>query len=106
MIKGQQRGNYSITANILQKCEPQISKVQSGECHLFLLHTSAGLSLGNFTDPRQQVVNARLYQAMVPYSKDFQHNYAGEDDMTSHGLCNIMGVSLTLPIVNGALQLG
>lgn len=43
---------------------------------------------------------------MIPYDKKFQHVYAGQDDMSSHGLCNLIGVSLNVGIKNGKLLIG
>jgi len=36
----------------------------------------------------------------------FKHTYEGSDDMPAHLKSSILGVSLTIPIINGELSLG
>lgn len=70
LIKGKQRGNYQITTDILKKCGLGISEIKQGECNLFLLHTSAAISINNYLDPKYQKQNTEFYKKVQPYTKD------------------------------------
>jgi secondary thiamine-phosphate synthase enzyme len=36
----------------------------------------------------------------------YEHTMEGRDDMPAHAKCSLFGVSLTIPITNGKLNLG
>ena len=49
-----------------------------------------------------QIMN-RLVKENEPY---YNHTMEGLDDMPAHAKCSLFGVSLTIPITNGRLNLG
>jgi secondary thiamine-phosphate synthase enzyme len=75
--------------------------------HLFIKHTSAGLSLNENADPDVQTDMAAIFDRLVkerePY---YTHTLEGDDDMPAHAKSSIVGNSLSIPITNGRLNLG
>ncbi len=103
-LKERSRGFHLITHEILQNL-PTLPKV--GLLHLFIKHTSCGLSINENADPdvrydMNSIFN-RLVKEREPY---YQHTLEGDDDMPAHAKCTIVGSSLTIPISNGRLNLG
>ena len=98
------RGMHLITEQINKQIEDIIS---IGTAHLFLLHTSASLCLGENFDPTVRSDTETFLSDLIPesYSK-FQHTYEGGDDMPAHLKSLIIGASLTIPVTNGKLHLG
>jgi len=50
-LKGRKRGCYLITDEILSNIQKELSGFQVGLCNIFLVHTSAGLTLNENCDP-------------------------------------------------------
>lgn len=103
-LKERSRGFHLVTNEILQNL-PALPKV--GILHLFIKHTSCGLSINENADPdvrydMNSIFN-RLVKEREPY---YQHTLEGDDDMPAHAKCTIVGSSLTIPISNGRLNLG
>lgn len=103
-LKERSRGFHLITGEILQNL-PALPKV--GILHLFIKHTSCGLSINENADPdvrydMNSIFN-RLVKEREPY---YQHTLEGDDDMPAHAKCTIVGSSLSIPITNGRLNLG
>ena len=106
------RGCHDFTADIAAAAEGigMGSKVRTGWLNLFCQHTSASLtvserSIGSGAGDRLE----RALNDTVPESWNdefFVHTYEGPDDMPGHVKASIMGPSITVPIVNGALGLG
>ena len=78
-----------------------------GLLHLIVKHTSCALSINENADPdvrsdMEQILN-HLVKENEPY---YDHTLEGADDMPAHAKCSLFGVSLTLPISQGRLNLG
>ena len=77
------------------------------EFHLFIKHTSAGLSINENADPDVRMDMESIFNHLVkerePY---YQHTLEGNDDMPAHAKSSIIGTSVTIPITNGKLNLG
>jgi secondary thiamine-phosphate synthase enzyme len=78
------------------------SGVQEGLCHLFVPHTTAGLTLNENWDPDVRYDLVRALEAMVPDVR-FQH---AEGNSPAHLLATLVGASETLLIERGRLVLG
>ncbi len=46
------------------------------------------------------------YQGIVPENGRYRHTMEGSDDMPAHVKSSLFGVSLTIPVTNGKLNLG
>lgn len=106
VLKGRKRGVYLVTAEVMAQARDIIQSIRTGVCFLFLMHTSAALSINENADPTvREDMNAILHD-LVPDSTHYRHNYEGDDDMPAHALSTLAGCSLTIPISGGTLALG
>jgi secondary thiamine-phosphate synthase enzyme len=98
----------TTTHNELQDITSQVqqavgqSGVRAGICHIFVPHTTAGVTLNENWDPDVRGDLVRALGAMVP-AVSFQH---GEGNSPAHLLSTLVGVSQTVLIDGGALALG
>ena len=98
------RGFHLVTDEVLSHLPPL---PDAGLVHLFVKHTSAGLSINENADPdvRSDMASVldRLIREREPY---YAHTLEGDDDMPAHAKSTLAGVSLTIPITAGRLNLG
>ncbi len=99
------RGFHLIEAEILRKV-PEIGEIEVGMLHLFLKHTSASLCLGENADPSVRKDLERFFGDIADEKPYYTHTYEGRDDMPAHIKSVMIGVSLTIPITNGKLNMG
>lgn len=103
-LQARRRGFHLITGEIIRNLPP-LPKV--GLLHLFIKHTSAGLSINENADPDVRVDMESIFNHLVkerePY---YQHTLEGDDDMPAHAKSSIIGTSITIPITNGKVNLG
>lgn len=98
------RGFHLITQFILS----QISNLPTqGILHLFIKHTSAGLTINENADPDVRTDFENIFNKLVPEHMPFlTHTIEGADDMPAHIKASLVGSSVTIPITNGQLNLG
>lgn len=100
------RGFHLITNEITSKLD-KMSDIKTGVAHIFIKHTSAGLTINENADPSVRRDFETHFNRMVPEDMSmFEHTLEGADDMTSHLKSSILGHSVTIPISNGRLNLG
>ena len=103
-LQSRRRGFHLITGEILRNLPPL---PEVGLLHLFIKHTSAGLSINENADPDVRMDMESIFNHLVkerePY---YQHTLDGNDDMPAHAKSSIIGTSVTIPITNGKLNLG
>ena len=103
-LQSRRRGFHLITGEILRNLPPL---PEVGLLHLFIKHTSAGLSINEDADPDVRMDMESIFNHLVkerePY---YQHTLEGNDDMPAHAKSSIIGTSVTIPITNGKLNLG
>ena len=103
-LQSRRRGFHLITGEILRNLPPL---PEVGLLHLFIKHTSAGLSINANADPDVRMDMESIFNHLVkerePY---YQHTLEGNDDMPAHAKSSIIGTSVTIPITNGKLNLG
>lgn len=103
-LQSRRRGFHLITGEILRNLQPL---PEVGLLHLFIKHTSAGLSINENADPDVRMDMESIFNHLVkerePY---YQHTLEGNDDMPAHAKSSIIGTSVTIPITNGKLNLG
>jgi secondary thiamine-phosphate synthase enzyme len=99
------RGFTDITARVA-KCVAS-SGVSRGLVQAFAAHTSCSLLLGENADPAVRGDLERWFARAVPDGDPlFRHTAEGPDDMPAHVRSILAGVSVTLPVCDGALGLG
>lgn len=98
------RGCHLITGEITRRL-PKLP--QTGLLNLFVKHTSCALSINENADPgvRRDMSSIldRLVKEDEPY---YMHTVEGSGDMPAHAKSSLTGVSITIPITNGRLNLG
>ena len=103
-LQSRRRGFHLITGEILRNLPPL---PEVGLLHLFIKHTSAGLSINENADPDVRVDMESIFNHLIkerePY---YQHTLEGDDDMPAHAKSSIIGTTVTVPITNGKLNLG
>jgi len=100
------RGFHLVTKEILDQV-PEITDMEIGLAHIFIKHTSAGLTINENADPSVRRDFETHFTRMVPEDMSlYEHTLEGPDDMTSHIKSSIVGHSLSLPVTNGTLNLG
>ena len=103
-LKPRSRGYHLITGEILSKVG-ELPK--TGFMNIFIKHTSAGLTINENADPSVRVDFETAFNHIVPEGAPYYtHTLEGDDDMPAHLKSSIVGVSLTIPITNGRLNLG
>ena len=90
-----------ITADIKELL--RAANVGSGVCHLFVLHTTAGIIVNEGADAAVQTDINRFLSKMVPHDPYFSH---AEGNSDAHIKSTLVGTSQTILIENGKLLLG
>lgn len=105
-LKARTRGFHLITEEIIRQL-PEIANLRVGQLHLFIKHTSASLSVNENADPTVRSDMEKHFNVIAPENAPYyEHTYEGSDDMPAHIKSTIIGVSQTLPITNGQLNIG
>lgn len=98
------RGFHLITP--LVKTQLPILPSQ-GILHLFILHTSAGLTINENADPDVRTDFESIFNKLVPENLPYlTHTMEGPDDMPAHIKTALVGTSIQIPISDGQLCLG
>ncbi len=98
------RGFYLITDLILDKLGPLPDK---GLLSLFIMHTSAALSINENADPGVRDDFESFLNKLIPENDPvYSHIFEGSDDMPAHLKSSILGPEVTIPIRNGKLHMG
>ena len=100
------RGFHLITSEVLAEI-PEIKEIKAGIAHVFIQHTSAGLTINENADPTVRQDFETFFTRTVPEDVSlYKHTFEGPDDMTSHIKSSLLGSSVSIPITNGRFNLG
>ena len=69
-------------------------------------HTSASLVIQENADPDVQIDLVTALGRIAPANAGWVHDTEGPDDMPAHAKTMLIGVSLHVPVIDGALALG
>ena len=98
------RGFHLITHFIEQHLN---NLPQYGLVHLFIMHTSAGLTINENADPSVRNDLDNYFDRIAPENEPyFEHMTEGPDDMPAHIKSTLTGSSVTIPITNHRMNLG
>lgn len=98
-------GLYEFTANVAEWV------TGSGLLTLFVQHTSCSLLIQENADPEVQTDLQNYFARLVPRTTDpsmsyLTHTYEGPDDMPAHIKAAMLPTHLSIPVLNGRMQLG
>lgn len=80
---------------------------ETGLLHIFIKHTSAGLTINENADPSVRVDYEMSFNRLVPENlPEYTHTIEGPDDMPAHIKSSLVGSSVSLPISGGRPDLG
>ena len=105
ILSAKRRGCHLITREILENLPKPLPKV--GLLNLFVKHTSCALSINENADPDVRSDMEKIMNHIVKENEPYyDHVLEGADDMPAHAKSSLFGVSVTIPITNGKLNLG
>lgn len=104
-LAAKHRGCHLVTREIIDRLPKPLPK--AGLLNLFVKHTSCALSINENADPdvrsdMEKIMN-HIVRENEPY---YDHVLEGVDDMPAHAKSSLFGVSLSIPITDGRLNLG
>src|SRR3954453_15566735 len=100
------RGFHLVTREVVGEL-PELGELRVGLLHLFMLHTSASLTLNENASPAGRRDFESYFNEAVPEEAPYwTHPVEGPDDMPAHIKASVLGPSLPLPVARGRLALG
>lgn len=104
-LTAKRRGCHIITREIYDNLPKPLPK--AGMLNLFVKHTSCALTINENADPDVRSDMEKILNHMVKENEPYyDHVLEGADDMPAHAKCSLFGVSVTIPITDGRLNLG
>lgn len=98
------RGFHLVTEEIVRQLPPL---PQTGLLNLFIQHTSAALSINENCDPDVRDDMEQIFNPLIRERESwYTHTLEGWDDMPAHAKSTMIGVSLSVPVTRGQLNLG
>lgn len=103
-LTAKRRGFHLVTSEIISHL-PELPK--TGLLNLFVKHTSCALSINENADPDVRSDMEKIFNRLVKENEPYyDHVLEGSDDMPAHAKSTLCGVSLSIPITNGRLNMG
>ncbi len=100
------RGFHLITDELLREL-PELRNIKIGLMNIFIMHTSASLTINENADPTVRQDFENWFNHAVPADEPYYlHQDEGADDLPAHLKSSILGSSLNIPVSNGRLRLG
>ncbi len=104
-LAAKRRGCHLITNEVLRLLPSPLP--ETGLLNLFVQHTSCALSVNENADPDVRSDMEKILNHMVKENEPYyDHTFEGADDMPAHAKSSLFGVSITIPITGGRLNLG
>jgi secondary thiamine-phosphate synthase enzyme len=105
-LKARPRGFHLITGELLREL-PELRNVRIGMMNVFIMHTSASLTINENADPTVRRDFEGYFNHAVPENEPwYQHHDEGTDDMPAHLKSSLLGSSLNIPVADGQPRLG
>jgi secondary thiamine-phosphate synthase enzyme len=99
------RGFHLITREI-ENALPNLTSFRVGLLHIFIMHTSASVSINENADPDVPRDLEMAFNEIAREDFPYDHTLEGPDDMPAHVKSSMIGSSVTVPIRDGKLCLG
>ena len=105
-LRARPRGFHLVTDEVLAAL-PELASVRVGLANLFILHTSASLTLNENASPDVRRDFEAWFSDAVPDGwPEFAHTLEGPDDMPAHVKASLLGPSVSFPVADGRPALG
>ncbi len=96
---------YHLITHIIENELPDLP--DQGILHIFIKHSSAGLTINENADPSVRVDFESFLNELIPEDHHlYRHIMEGSDDMPAHLKASLLGSSVSVPISKGKLNLG
>ncbi|MDP1633785.1 MAG: secondary thiamine-phosphate synthase enzyme YjbQ [Gallionellaceae bacterium] len=100
------RGFHLVTNEVLHGL-PELRTFKVGMMNVFIMHTSASLTLNENADPTVRQDFENWFNRAVPEDEPYyRHQDEGADDLPAHIKASLLGSSLDIPVCEGRLKLG
>jgi secondary thiamine-phosphate synthase enzyme len=98
-------GKHADAIEITERVQQVVrdSGVQSGLCHIYAPHTTAGVFINENADPDALSDILATLESLVPWEKGYKH---AEGNAAAHIKATLIGTSQTVPVRHGRLALG
>ena len=105
-LKSKSRGFHLITEELLREL-PELRNFKIGIMNVFIMHTSASLTINENADPTVRQDFESYFNHAVPEDEPWYiHQDEGSDDLPAHLKTSLLGSSLNIPIADGQPKLG
>lgn len=79
------------------------SEVKNGVCHVYIPHTTAGITINENADPDVTLDIIAALDRAIPWVNRYKHI---EGNSAAHIKASMMGFSISIPVENGKLAFG
>lgn len=79
------------------------SGLKEGLCHLYVPHTTAGITINEYADPDVVKDMVSTLEELVPWGGNYRHS---EGNAAAHIKASLVGSSKSIPIEAGEILLG
>ncbi len=105
-LKPKARGFHLITEELLSEL-PELRNFRIGMMNVFILHTSASLTINENADSTVRQDFESYFNHTVPEDEPYYlHQDEGADDLPAHLKASMLGNSLNIPIADAQPRLG
>ncbi|KAK3074819.1 hypothetical protein LTR53_002414 [Teratosphaeriaceae sp. CCFEE 6253] len=107
-LASRSRGSHLITDEVVKHL-PELKSYKVGLLHLFIQHTSCGLSLNENYDTDVRADMSDALDRLAPEDTKgnlYRHSAEGLDDMPAHIKSALVGASVSVPVKDGRLATG
>jgi secondary thiamine-phosphate synthase enzyme len=101
-VKSRNRNEFIDITGMLE-AEIDEAGIKSGVCHVYVPHTTAGVTINEGADPSVKVDILNTLQRLVPHEMNYHH---AEGNSDAHVKSSLVGASQYIPIEEGKLALG
>ncbi len=101
-IKTSRRTQFVDITGAVEKFVAE-SGVQTGTCHVYVPHTTAGVTINEHADPDVAADVESFFDRLIPHKGPYRH---AEGNSDSHMKAILTGTSLAVFIEGGKLMLG
>jgi len=98
-------GSRTQLLDITTRVASELSKtgMKNGTCHMYMPHTTAGLTINENADPDVARDILAGLARLVPVKGEYRH---AEGNSDAHIKASLVGFSLMVPVIDGHLALG